>query len=168
MLHHARRHQFRCRIDHASEHALSGNVTANPAGRVDALQLRALEPATVLVEVPVGDAVLHRHHHRVGAEQAQHLPGHRLDLVRLHRQDDDVLRARLLVVVGGNHVAGDATLAIRLHQREAIVADRLEIRAAHHEGHVLTGKRKTSAHQATDGASANYCYLHFRLLKLNA
>ena len=63
------------------------------AARVDALHLRAGERATVLVEVPERDAVLHRHDHGVRTEQLGHIPGDRLDLVRLHRQDHDVLHA---------------------------------------------------------------------------
>ena len=52
------------------------------------------------VKIPIRNAVLHRNNDGVGSEQFRHFAGHRLDLMRLHRQNDDILRAGGRVVIG--------------------------------------------------------------------
>ena len=83
--------------------------------------------------VPVWDAVLHRHDHRVRAAQVPHVVGHRVELVRLHRQHHDIVHAGGAVVVGGAHVERDLLAAVGRNQFDAVEANSLQIGAAHEE-----------------------------------
>ena len=85
---------------------------------------------------------------------------HGLDLVRLHREDDDVLRAGEGVVVGGVHVARDLFAPIGADEFDAVFADRLQVAAPHKKGDVLAGQGEFRADQAADGPGADDCDLH--------
>jgi hypothetical protein len=95
LLDHARREQFSGRIDHTADDALARDVPLNRPGRIDAGDRAALERSTVLVEIPEGNAVLHRHDHRARSEELRDVGGNRLDLVRLHGEDHDDLAVPL-------------------------------------------------------------------------
>ncbi|MNG14001.1 hypothetical protein D3C84_977220 [compost metagenome] len=116
--------------------------------------------AALLLEVPVGDAVLHGHDHGVGAEELGQLRHHRLDLVRLHCQDHDVLRAGLLVAVGGLYLVRHLLAALGADELEAVGGDGVQVLAPHDESDVLPGQRELGAHQAADRAGADHCNLH--------
>src|ERR1700692_2150355 len=62
VFHHARRDQLGGWIHDTADHPLGRNLPADDAGRIDAAHSAAGQFASMLVEVPVGDAVLHRHH----------------------------------------------------------------------------------------------------------
>jgi hypothetical protein len=162
MPHHTRRDQFRSRVDHAAQHAFGRDALADDAGRVDAVHPRAGQRATVLVEVPEGDAVLHGDDHRIGPEQLGHVCGHRFHLVRLQRQDHQVLRPGVGAVVGGAHVAGDVFAAVLHDQFHAAGADGLEVLAAHDEGDVFAGQCQLHADIAADGTGTDDGHFHGR------
>ena len=91
-----------------------------------------------------------------------HVVGHRVELVRLHRQDHHVVHAGCGVVVGGAHVARDLLAAIGLDQLDAVIGDGLQIGAAHEEGDLVAGQRQPGSDGAADGAGTDDCELHFR------
>jgi hypothetical protein len=157
---HARREQLGRGIDHAADDALRRDLRADHAVRIDALHRRAFERSAVLVKIPIRDPVLHRHDHGLGAEEPGHLVRHRFDLVRLHRQDDDVLSARPVVAVGGLHLARHLLLAVGRDQLEAVGGDGVEVGSAHDERDLLAGQRELRSDQAADRAGPDDCYLH--------
>ena len=68
--------------------------------------------------------------------------GDRFNLMRLHRENDHVLRAGCGVVVGRLDFRNRLLGSIGHHQPNAAATKRLEIRSACNEGHVLAGKRE--------------------------
>src|SRR3989442_14126070 len=59
MLHDARRYQLGSRIYHATDDALRRNFVADETARIDAADATPLKRCPVLMEVPIGYAVLH-------------------------------------------------------------------------------------------------------------
>ena len=65
----ARRGRRRRRIDHAADQAFRVDMPGQDAGGIEAFQLVVVVLAAEPLEVPPGQAVLHRQHDGVGAEQ---------------------------------------------------------------------------------------------------
>src|SRR5450755_1011931 len=84
--------------------------------------------------------------------------------MRLHRQDDDILRAGRGVVVGGLDLRNGLLPAVGGHQPNAAAAQRLQVRAACDESHILSGQRETDADIAADRADTDNCYLQLNPL----
>src|SRR5262249_2990757 len=122
----------------------------------------ALEFAPVLVEIPPGDAVLHRHDGRVGVAQAAEALGHCGDLVGLDGQEHDVVRAGLLGRRDGGDVAGVLLDALGGHELHAAGADRRQVGAPGDERHALAGEGQAHAEVAADGARPDDGELHAR------
>jgi hypothetical protein len=112
------------------------------------------------VKVPVRNAVLHRDDDGVRPEQLSDLVHDRFELMRLHREDHDVLQASVGVVVRRTHVARDVLAAVVHHQLDTVAANCVEVRAADDERHVLAGERKLRADVAADRSCANDRNLH--------
>src|SRR5690606_12013286 len=156
----ARSDQFGCRINHATDHAFCRDFFQDDAGRVHAAHRRTFELAAVLLEVPVGNAVLHRDDGGVRAIQLGQIICNRLNLVSLERQDDQILRAGFVVAVGSFHVAGNVLGTIIHDELHAILANCLKIGTAHDEGHVFTRQSELNADVTSDGTGSYNCYFH--------
>ena len=85
---------------------------------------------------------------------------HGLDLVRLHREDHDVVRAGRRVVVSRVNVVRDELRSVTHHELHAVAAKCGEIGATRDERDVLAGERELDAHVTADGAGADDCDLH--------
>jgi hypothetical protein len=90
---HTRRDQLGCRVHDAADDPLGRNLVGDCCRWGQRCAPAARQRAAMVVEVPEGNAVLHRHDHGLGSEELGQVVGHGLDLMRLHRQDHDVLRA---------------------------------------------------------------------------
>src|SRR5258708_31348142 len=160
MLDDAGRHQLRGRIHHAADHALAGNLVVDRAARIDAGHARSRIRAAVAVKIPIGDAVLHGNDHRVGAKQLRHISGYRFDLMRFHRQHDNVLSTRFRIVVARPDSRHDFFGAIGIDQADAAGAERLETRSSFDESDILSRQRQPSPDIAADCTDSNDRYLH--------
>ena len=156
----ARRHQFGGRIHHAAEHPLRWNAARQFASRVHAVHGAPVELAAMAVEIPERYAVLHRHHHGAWTEQLADLGRDAVDLVRLERQDHQVLLAGRIIVVRRAHLRGDPLLPVHLDELDAVRADRRQIGAPHDECHLLARQRQPGADQAADCSRSDNCDLH--------
>jgi hypothetical protein len=145
---------------HAAEDALDLNVGHQRAIRIHCLDPPALKFAAVLLEIPPGNTVLGRDHDGLVVEQAGDLLGDGLDLVRLERQDHDVLLAGLAKLARGLDVARHMFAAILFDQLQAVPAHGLEVRAARNQRDFLAREREFRAHQTADSAGADDADLH--------
>ena len=160
MLHHTGRDELGRRVHDAADDALGGNLRADESARIDVFHHAPGKLAAVLVEVPVRDAVLHRDDDRLRSEQHRHIVRDRLDLVRLHRQNHDVMRTGVGIVVRRPHLARDVFTTVVHHELDAVAANRLEIRATYDECDVLACERELRADIAADGTCSNDRDLH--------
>ena len=99
---------------------------------------------------------------RCRARTASAPAGNRLDLMRLHREDDDVLRAGRGVVIGRIDRGNGLLAAVGRHQPNAAATQRLQIRAARDEGHLLAGERKPDPDVTANRADTDDRYLQGR------
>src|ERR1700674_1416532 len=82
----------------------------------------------------------------------------------LHRQNDDVLLPCLGVLVGGFDFAGRMLGAIVHDELHAVLANRIQVRTAHHERDIFATQCQLDPRVPTNGAGANDCDLHRSLL----
>src|SRR6267143_6792269 len=148
------------RIHHAADDSLGGDHPRDDAARIHAAHHAAGPFTAMVVEIPVGNAVLHGHDNRVGAEQMRYLAGDRFELMGLHGEDHQVLCARGGAVLGSDDVARQVLTAIAQDEPDAEPANRLQIRAAHDEGDLLARQRQLRAHVTAYGAAADDGDLH--------
>src|SRR5581483_280097 len=141
-----------------------GNAFGDETFRVHACEARAGEATAMTMEVPVRDAVLHRHDRGALAKKQPDLPGDAGHLVRLEREDHDVVHARGGVIVERPNVARDLRLAVGSDERDAAAADRLDVCAAHQERDFLARERELGADITADGTGTDDCDLHLHLL----
>jgi hypothetical protein len=147
--------QLRGRVDDAANHTRRRNQLANAPFRINAAHDAAGEIPAVAVEVPIGNAVLHGDHHRAGIAQAWHVGRDGGQLMRLHRQDHQLLHAGGRIVIGGRDLARDMPRAVAHDQGDPHTSQRREIRAAHHAGDAFAGERESRRHVSTDRAAAD-------------
>src|SRR5262249_49069090 len=100
-------------IDDASYDAFCGNLLAQDSSAVDGLQAAALEFTAMPLEIPIRNAVLHRYDGGVVVEELRDLICDCRQLIGLGRQDDQVLRPGLIVVVGRGNAVGKILVAVR-------------------------------------------------------
>ncbi len=81
------------------------------------------------VKIPIRNAVLHGHHDGIRREQFRDIECHRLDLMRLHRQNDQVLRSGCGVIVGGLDFGYRLLIAVGCHQADSAGAQRRQTRS---------------------------------------
>ena len=81
-----------------------GRLSAMTPPGIDALEAPAFVLAAVLHEVPPRDAVLRREHDRIRDVHGGQVAHDRAHLVRLHAENDEILRAGLGDLVGRGHV----------------------------------------------------------------
>ncbi len=156
----ARLDKLGCRIHHAADHALAWNVLADQPFWIGALDAGTGEGTRNPVKIPVGNAVLHRHHHGLRAEQLWHIGRDGLDLVCLHRKDHEVLRT-CGGVIGGNPEPRHRLLgAVREQQPDPSHLQRLEVLAAGNESHILAGVGESMADVAANRTDAYDRDLH--------
>src|SRR5207247_2720414 len=113
--------------------------------------------AAVLVEIPPGDAVLHRDDRGVGAAEMLDVAGDRRDLMRLDGQQHDVLLARIARALDRTRVRplrGDLGAVFPDHAH-ALRANGVEVRAACDERDVFASRSKPSAEVAADRSRAD-------------
>lgn len=108
--------------------------------------------APVPVEVPEGNAVLHRHHHRVRPEQLGYVRSHRLDLVRLQGEHHHVLRSRGRVIQRRLDPRDRDLGAVAHHQPDAPRLQRFQGRSTRDEGDILARVRELRSDKTADGA----------------
>ena len=108
------------------------------------------------------DAVLHRHHERVGADGGGDLVQGIGELVRLDGDHEDIGGADAARIVGQHGGAGDGR-ALRLDEREPARPDRGEMRAARDQGDGRAGFGQLRSQVAADAASAQNGDLHVGL-----
>src|SRR5262249_37893942 len=137
MPHHARLDQLSGRIHHAADDPLGRDPATDETARVHAAHNAAGQLPTVAVEVPVRDAVLHGHPGGVGPEELRHLFGDGLELVGLHGENHQVLRAGSRVITGHGDVADDVLAAVGHDELQAARAYGVDVGAAHAERYLL-------------------------------
>ena len=95
----AGRRQLRSGVDHAAEHLLRREMAGECARRVDTAHDRAGEFAAMAMEVPELNTVLQGDDDRFRPDEPGGVGRDVAELVRLHREHDDVLGADGAVVV---------------------------------------------------------------------
>src|SRR5882762_2023732 len=160
VLHHPGGDELGGRIHHAADDSLGGDHSRDDAARIDAPHHAAGPFTAMVVEIPVGDAVLHGDDDRVGAEQMRYIAGDRLELMGLHGEDHQLLCARGGAVLRSHDVARHLLTAVAQDEPDAAAANRFQIRAAHDEGDPLTRQRQLRAHVTADGTAADDGDLH--------
>ena len=141
--HHARGGDGTGGPEDAADRAVRSDRGPQRIAGIEARQAAAIERAAMRVEIPPRDAV-HRERHRcVRAEQRSDGGGDRGQRRRLHRDDDRVLRAEFGGVVAGRQFHGDRGVG-RFH-RQAVGADRGEMRAPRNHGHIGTACQEMPA-----------------------
>jgi hypothetical protein len=153
------------RIGDTADDLVAVYVFAQDFARIEGFQLLAFKFAVVFMEIPPGDAVLHGDDHGVVADQRWHLARHLIEMMRLDRQEDDVLGADLADLVGDpdlGHVFG----TIFPNELEAVLPDRLQLRSAGDNRDVLTGKPELDGQHSADGASTDNANFHIPLPRL--
>src|SRR3569832_1757943 len=140
VLDHAGRHDLGRGIDNATDRPLGTEFTPLPPAGIDALQRRSLVSTTVLVEVPIGNAVDRRDDAGVRPDQGLHRIDRTGDGMCLQTDDDEVLRAKFGRGIGAartNHalLIGDLKLQpIGAHRRQVRAAgDQTDVGAGTHE-----------------------------------
>jgi hypothetical protein len=88
------------------------------------------------------------------------LVGHRCHLVRLERDDDDIVMAGVFPVIGGAHVLGDELVIVLHDDAHAAGADGLEIFPARNEGDLFARDRQFGPHKAAYGTGAHDTETH--------
>ena len=78
--------------------------------------------------------------------------------VAFKRADDEILRAERGRVVGSLDLGREFGVAGA--QRQAVASHRLQMRPAHHAGHLVAGQRQPHRKMAADGARAENAYPH--------
>ena len=137
-------------VDDASNRPLGPDVPPDDAVRIDALDVAFAERRVEAVEVPPGDAVDGADHGGVPAQQGSDSGYRGANGVRLQRHDHRVLLAERPGIVRGRDV-GDKLFAVE-YQRQAVIPDRLEVRAARHHGDVCPRTSQQHGQVAADRA----------------
>ena len=159
MLDHAGRDQVGRRVDDAADDAAGREQVPELSVRIDALQTRVLPAAAGLVEVPPGDAVDRGHQRGLLADQGLDGRRGRGQRVRLHRDDDEILRPELAGVVRALRMDHDGLAAAA--QGQAIGLHRRQMRTARDAAHLRSaGARQSRRHVPADGAGAEDADLH--------
>jgi hypothetical protein len=129
----------RCRVDHAADDARRIDGGGDAALRIGGAHDLAFILAAMALEIPPGNAVLHRDQHGVVVEQRGQLIGDGLDLVGLDAEDDQVLLAGAADVVGGVQIACNLAGVVFHDQFKTMSADGVEVRAAGTYRHFMAG-----------------------------
>src|ERR1700688_3399780 len=79
--------------------------------------------------------------------------------MRLHRENDDVLRARCPIVIGRSHMRHRQFTAIAHDEPNSTGPERIEISPACDESHFIAGMREPGSEVPTDRADTNDRYL---------
>ncbi len=116
------------------------------------------------MEIPIGNAVLQRHHDGVGPEQLRHLRRNRFDLMRLHRENDGILRTGRSVVVGRIHARHGQFGSIAVDDPDAAAAQRIQIRTACDEGHLIAGVREPGSQVTANRSDPDDRYLQMTVV----
>src|SRR5690348_6048110 len=155
---HAGGHDFGRGEDHAADGTFGAEHPPLPAPRIDALQSRPPGDSARAVEVPVRQSVAGRDHTGAIAQQRPHRFDRLRDLMRLERDDDVVLRAQCLRIVGAARM--DDVLVPIDAQAQPIIAYRHEMLAAGDDAHFEIGyARQLGSDEASDRACAKHANL---------
>src|SRR6266853_679732 len=90
------------------------------------------------MEVPPRDAVLQRQDDREVVEQPGNLSGDRRDLMRFQSDDDQIVPSGIRKAAGAGQARGTLG-AVLIYEAKAVLPDRIKMRPASHDGHVMTG-----------------------------
>ena len=108
------------------------------------------------MEIPERDSVLHGHDDGLRPDEARRVGRDVGELVRLHGQHDDVLRADGGVVVRRRDLAHRRPAAVARNEANALPPDRFQVRAANHESDIAACRRELRTHEAADGARPDH------------
>ena len=150
----------RRRVGDTADDAPRLDAVGEPAVGIQGLDAVTIELAAMALKIPPGQTVLDGEHHGVGAEQRPDVVHHRLDLVGLEAEDDQILGAAGAHVAGRLYVAGYLGAAILIGDAQTAFPNCLEVPAAGDEGDILAGQSQLHAQQSTDGTGADDADLH--------
>ena len=129
------------------------------ASRIDRLQRVALVTPAYAVEVPPRNAVLQRQDGREFVEQPRDLSGDRRDLVRFQSDDDQIVLSCIRKAAGARQMRG-MLCAVPIHEAEAVFPDRIQVRSASYDRHVVTGGCQLHCQIAADRSCTYYADSH--------
>ena len=139
---------LRRRIDDAGEDALDRQIVGDDTARIDAFEPRAFMCAAVFEEIPPRDAVLRREHaglRPIDRRQIAHDGG---DLMRLHAENDEILRADIGDTIRGFDLRDGFLVAF--NQFQAVGVDRCEMRPAGDDADFFAGIGELRREQAAE------------------
>ena len=134
----ARRGDGRGGVHDAADEAAGVDLLGQDAGRVERLQSLVVVLAAQLLEIPPRQPVLHRHDHGIGAEQGVDVARGLIEIMRLDREDDEVLLAGVGRLVDRLDLRG-LHLAVVPFELEAVLLDGGEMHAEIDHGHRIAG-----------------------------
>ncbi|MEY9261681.1 hypothetical protein ABIF23_001076 [Bradyrhizobium elkanii] len=136
---HAGRLNFGGGVNHAADGAFGTQLVPLPTARIDALERRSLVPTTMLVEIPIGNAVDGGDDAGPIAQQRSHRLDDAGDRMRLEANDDVILLAEF----------GGAVGTTRMHDALLVADQELQAVLPH------CGEMRAACDQADIGASAH-------------
>ena len=113
----------------------------------------------MFLEIPPGHAVLQRHHHGVGTEQRIRADRRLLERVRLDREHDQVLLTGERRALDRFDARGFLASILPM-QPDAPGLDRVELRAAADDGHLLAGDRQPACDESANRPGAENANSH--------
>ena len=146
-------------INDASDDALGRKMCRDDTTGINALQLSALVRTAMFVEVPPRNSVLCRDDGRIRPDCCREFSGNRRDLVRLHAENENVLRTEVnesirrgQLLHGFRTILGDEFHAGRTH--------RLQIGAANHDADLGPDRCQFHGQKTADRAGADHTDSH--------
>ena len=148
-------------VDYARLHDVGGKIgdrTDHPARldgrdygptRVDTLEAKPLELATMVLEVPPRDAVLRAHDDGVGPEERRQLGGQPGQAVRLHPEKDHIGRSDDSQVA--DDLGADFEITVCRDHPQPTLLHGVEVRAPREEHDIGSGAGKPRADVPADG-----------------
>src|SRR6266853_3439803 len=127
--------------------------------RIDRLQDVALVTAACPMEVPPRDAVLQREDGREVVEEPRDLSGDRQDLMRFQSDDNQFVLSGIREAAGAGQARGTLGTVL-IHEAKAVLPDRIQMRPASHDGHVMTGGCQLHCKVTADRSRAYNADLH--------
>src|SRR5260370_1440042 len=113
-------------------------MPGDSTSRIDRLQGVALVTSACAMEVPPRDAVLQRQDGREVVEEPRDLSGDSRDLMRFQSDDYEIVLSGIREAAGTGQTRGTLG-AVLIHEAKAVFPDRIQMRSASYDGHVMTG-----------------------------
>ena len=162
-LHHVddpRRGENGCGVHHAANDPCRIDEPADRAIRIRGTHARSVVFTTVSLEVPPGNAILHRHDGGVGVTKVMKFGRYLTNLMRLDRQQHHILRAGVAHRRACHRAPRPHFAAILELHPHTLFTDGLEICSARDERDVFIGSREQPSQVTADGAGTNHRNFH--------